>query len=125
MKKVILLLVLFASLSGCAGLARGCSSWGASALGADWIIVQFDQNGTPFNCWRLQNRSVANEPSSDGVYWTDLDGHLVHISGWYNRVQVSRGDWIGAANAVAVDLDSCTGGRYAVGEDAEPTDETP
>jgi hypothetical protein len=76
------------------------------------LIVQFDMHGKPFNCWKLQNVPVENEPSSDGIYWQAQNGHLVHISGWYNRVQVRGSNFDGAARAVGVDLAQCGDGRY-------------
>jgi hypothetical protein len=100
-------------LTGCAGFERGCSAAIASDFGADWVIVQYGASGDPMNCWQLKDVSVANERQSDGVYWKDQDGHLVHISGWYNRVQVERGDFAGAAKAVGVDLSGCVGGKYS------------
>jgi hypothetical protein len=36
----------------------------------------------------------------------------VHISGWYNRVQVNNGDWNGAAAALGIDLSRCHDGIY-------------
>lgn len=95
---VILLLL---TLAGCAGIGRGCSSW---SFGADWLIVQYRNDGTMFKCWRLPSTSVTK---SDGIYWKDPRGHLVHISGWYNRVQVSDGDWAGAAGSLDLDLKAC------------------
>jgi hypothetical protein len=93
-------------------MERGCSSWGAENFGADWIVVQFDMMGKPFNCWILEGKSVTNEPASDGIYWTDVSGNLVHISGWYNRVQVNNGSWAKAAKSLGVDRNLCKGGKY-------------
>jgi hypothetical protein len=56
--------------------------------------------------------SVENEKESDGVYWLARDGHLVHIGGWYNRVQVEGGQWESAAELVGVNLVACLGGAY-------------
>jgi hypothetical protein len=45
--------------------------------------------------------------------WLDPHGsHLVHISGWYNRVQVNNGDWNGAAATLGIDLSRCHDGVY-------------
>lgn len=111
-----LLLASFIILSSsCAGCMRGCSSWTAQSLGANWLVVQFGQNGTPFNCWQLHGVSIANEQQSDGIYWVDdTTGNLIHISGWYNRVQVSRfGSFDSAARQLGIDLNKCHNGRYA------------
>lgn len=114
-------------LSGCAGLDRGCSSCTAQQFGADWIIVQYSANGDPMNCWQERNVGVTNESQSDGVYWVSKGGHLIHIAGWYNRVQVDRGDFAGAARSIGVDLARCVGGRYApqVGSAEPATGEPP
>jgi hypothetical protein len=99
-------------LAGCAGFERGCSSTMAGSFGADWIVVQFDTAGHPFNCWVLQNTSISNEDHSDGIYWLEPSGNLVHLSGWYNRVQVSNGAWVKAAKSLGVDKDACRDGKY-------------
>ena len=99
-------------LAGCAGFERECSASCASAAGADWVVVQYRFDGEPINCWKLTNVGVSNEASSDGIFWKGRGGHLVHISGWYNRVQVERGDFEGAAREVGVELQQCVGGRY-------------
>jgi hypothetical protein len=100
------------SLLGCAGTMRGCAGWSAENFGADWVVVQFNAQGAPMNCWKLPQTSIGNEAASDGVWGRETSGHLVHVSGWYNRVQVSNGDWSGAAKALGVDIDSCGDGRY-------------
>lgn len=111
MKKVLATLSLV-SLVGCAGFQRSCQSGVAQSFGADWLIVQYQFNGEPTNCWQLRDKSVANEEASDGVYWTTNTGHLVHISGWYNRIQVNGNDFEGAAKEVGIDLSKCIGGKY-------------
>lgn len=101
------------TIAGCAGMERGCASSCAQNFASDWIVAQYETAGKPFNCWRLQNTSITNEPSSDGIYWLDRDsGNLVHISGWYNRVQVNKGNWEKAAKAVGVSLEKCVAGKY-------------
>lgn len=99
-------------LTGCAGWSRQFTSWSAGSFGADWIITQFGADGHPFNCWKLSGVSVSNEEHSDGIYWQNSDGHLVHISGWHNRVQVSGGNFEKAAAAVGVDAKKCGDGHY-------------
>lgn len=94
-------------LSGCAGLDRSCSSSCATSLGADWVIVQIDALGRPFRCWALENTSVDNEQSTDGIYWQSPNGHLVHISGFYNRVQVQGGRWSQALAEVGLTPEAC------------------
>ena len=111
--RFLLLLLCFA---GCAGFGRQCSSYNAENFGSDWIIVQYGIDGKPFNCWVLKETSVANETGTDGLYWKDSETkHLVHISGWYNRVQVERGDKGSAAELLGIDLTRCINGRYGAG----------
>ena len=105
------------AIAGCAGTQRSCASSCASQLGADWLVVQYKYDGEPMNCWKLNNTSVDNEPASDGIYWQEsVSGNLVHISGWYNRVQVENGRWKEAADSVGVDLERCVGGKYTSGQ---------
>jgi hypothetical protein len=104
--------LLALAFAGCAGVGRSCSSWSASSFGSDWIVIKRGCSGEPTDCWKLKDVSVANEEHSDGVYWKDENGHLVHISGWYDRVQVAGGGFDGAAKAVGVDLARCPGGKY-------------
>lgn len=112
MRKPLWLLLLL--LCGCAAISRDCSSCTASNFGGDWIVVQYRFDGSPTNCWMLKNTAIDNEENTDGIYWKSPDGHLVHISGWYDRVQVQGGDWKGASRQLNVDYDSCTEGAYVL-----------
>lgn len=112
MFKKVLMTVFSVVLAGCAGMQRSCSVYRAERFASDWIVVQYGMSGI-INCWKLPNTSIANETGSDGIYWLDGNtGHLVHISGWYNRVQVSNGDWDRAAQLVGVDSAKCSDGVY-------------
>lgn len=95
-------------LAGCAGMERDCSSCSAQAYGANWLIVQYNYNGEAIQCWKLMNTSVSNEEHSDGIYWKSPGGHLVHLSGWYNRVQINGTDFESAAKDMHVDLTKCS-----------------
>jgi hypothetical protein len=110
--KQILIIFTLLFLANCAGFDRGCSSCMASSFATDWVVVQYKIDGTPINCWKLTNVSIANEQSSDGIYWKSPQGHLVHISGWYNRVQVSGSNFESAAKDIGVDLARCENGKY-------------
>jgi hypothetical protein len=94
-------------LTGCAGWSRDCSSCTAESLGSDWLVAQYGYDGKPINCYQLENVSISNERSSDGIYWEDSNGNLVHISGWYERVQVSHYKWEAAAKTLRVKLEDC------------------
>ena len=109
MKRLTIILSLI--LSGCAGFSRSCSSDIAEGFGSDWLVVQYNFEMKPSHCWKLDDTSIANEKGSDGIYWETTKGNLVHISGWYNRVQVVNG-WEDAAKDVGVELDKCKGGEY-------------
>lgn len=102
--------VMAAALVGCAGMSRDCASCGTEMSGANWLVVQLCADGEIRNCWRLYGLAVANEDRSDGIWWV-ADGQQVHISGWYNFVQVTN--WDSAAKQLGVELDRCVGGRYA------------
>ena len=84
------------------------------------MIVQYSNDGKPIACWKLNRVSVANESGSDGIYWLDdSSGNLVHISGWYNRVQISGGNWANAAKHLGVDDKLCDDGKYTAPETAK------
>lgn len=110
---VVLLVSMAIGTNSCAGWSRGCSSCTAESFGSDWIVVQYGYDGVPINCWKLVNASIANEGSSDGIYWVDTQtGHLIHISGWYNRVQVTGGRFEEAAKLLGVELEKVKNGKY-------------
>lgn len=105
-----LLVLLFLS---CAGWSRSCSSCNAQSFGSDWIVLQYGMDGKPINCWVLKSTSIANEQTSDGIYWQDREtGHLIHISGWYNRIQIEKGYKGSAAELLGIDLEKCINGKY-------------
>ena len=112
----VIVLIVIAIVAACVLFIPGCnrtatSVW-AGATGADWIVVQYSYDGSPINCWKLKGVSVSNETQSDGVYWKDENGHLIHIAGWYNRVQVSGGRFEEAAELLGVDAKKITNGKY-------------
>ena len=112
MKKFVLAILM---ITGCAGIERDCATCTAGNTGSDWIVVQYRNDGQPINCWKLANTAIANEEHTDGIFWQERNGHLVHISGWYNRVQVVGGDYAGAAKSLGVDLTRCGDGAYLDG----------
>lgn len=96
------LLASVVAVTGCAGVSRSCSSSVAESFGADWIVVQYRYDGVPMN----------------GIFWVGTHGHLVHISGWYNRAQVVKGDFESAAAGLGIDLAGCSDGKYIVSSPA-------
>src|SRR4051812_25013027 len=83
---------------GCAGMGRDCSSSCASSFGSDWLVVQYQYDSKPMNCWQLRSTAVDSE-GSNGLFWKDAaSGNLIHISGIaLNRVQISGDGWKTAA----------------------------
>lgn len=100
-KKLVIITLL---LVGCAGVSRNCTGWSNSAFGADWVVVQLSAlDGKPIRCWQLENTSMVNEQNSDGIYWKDSStGNMVHISGFYNRVQVLNKQWDKAFEQIGI-----------------------
>lgn len=94
-------------LVGCAGYQRGCTNKIAITFGSDWLVVQHAADGSVSNCWKLASTSIGNEEKSDGIYWQSPNGHLIHLSGWYTRVQVAKESWKDAAAELKVDLSKC------------------
>jgi len=95
------------SVVGCAGLSKSCASCTAETFASDWVVVQVDLSGKPFRCWALQDVSISNEGQSDGIWWENQQGNLVHISGLYNRVQVRHGDWSNAYSELGLTKELC------------------
>ena len=102
----LVMLGLCLMFMSCAGFSRSCSSCDAENFGADWIVVQYDCSGKVYRCWALRDTSIANEKNSDGIYWESPDGHLVHISGNYNRVQI-KGDMASAFREIGITEEKC------------------
>lgn len=114
-RRAVFVGVLWLSVA-CAGFSRDCASCMAREVsGADWIVVQYNLYGNPVNCWPLRGVGIANEASSDGIFWRDGSGHLMHLSGQYSYIQVSNEDFGHAANVLGIDLRHCPGGRYTAG----------
>ena len=91
----------------CAGANRSCASSFAGAAGANWIVVQYDLTGIPIMCWELRSTSIANESQSDGIYWQDAAGNIIHISGLYNRVMVRNDKWDEAYRLIGTTRERC------------------
>ena len=95
-------------LSSCAAWSRGCSSCMAKKFGADWVVVELTEaDAIPYRCWELRGASVENEPASDGIYWKNNKGNLVHVAGSYDYVQVDGGDWDDAFAEVNLTQEAC------------------
>lgn len=101
--------MLFIVMGGCAYLDRGCSSCGATYLGADWVVVELTEaGGKPYRCWELTSTTVTSEQNSDGIYWKDSrTGNLIHVSGSYDYVQVKGGNWSQAFAQLGLTKETC------------------
>lgn len=111
--KLLIKIIPFLLLIGCANVKRNLYSDYAKQFGSNYIIVQYRADGVPMNCWQLKSTSISNEPNSDGISWIDSStNNLVHISGWYNMVQVNNNDYEAAAKIVGADLAACKNGHY-------------
>jgi hypothetical protein len=86
---LFLICLVIGILIGPKGCERHVQSWQSSAYGSDWLVVQYSATGNPLNIWELKNKSIGNEASSDGIYFLDNDGNVVHLSGNYIYVQIS------------------------------------
>ena len=84
----IIALTLFLVM-GPKGCSRQFNSWKASSYGSDWLVVQYAQDGSVINHWKLHNKSVGNEDNSDGIYFLDDQNNVVHLSGHYVYIQVN------------------------------------
>lgn len=113
-KRNISMVATLVLLAGCASMNRSCSSSITQTFGGDWMITQVAMDGTPFNCWKLENISLTTDENGGGeIQWLDTEtGHLMHVNGWHNQVQVANRDWAGAARELGVDADQCLHGRY-------------
>lgn len=100
----------FIIMGGCAYMDRGCSSCGATAFGADWVVVELTEAGAkPYRCWELRNTTITSEQNSDGIYWKDsATGNLIHVSGSYDYVQVTGGRWSQAFAQLGLTQKTCS-----------------
>lgn len=110
--KKVLTVCMTVFACGCAGLAKDCSQFSASSFGSDWMVVQYAQDGRPFHCWKLRDAAVDSEQGGN-LNWKDpSNGHMVHVTGWENRVQVINGDFETAARLLGVEGRLCGNGVY-------------
>lgn len=111
-----ILIIILAIVTICVYAIPGCNRYATSlwfnAVGGDWIIVQISYDGTPINCWKLEDVSVTNESQSDGIAWKNSDGNMMHIAGWYNWTQVYNDNFAAAAKSLGVELDKIQNGKY-------------
>ena len=68
---ILVIIALLGIIVGPVAWDRKLSSWKAGAYGSDWIVVQYAQDGSVINIWKLRGKSVGNERNSDGIFFTD------------------------------------------------------
>lgn len=103
---ILLCLTLGCTPASCQSFRMGCTN----EFGADWLLVQTGMDGKPIACWKLKNKPL--DGAAVDVRWIADSGHIVYLHGWHNVVQVTGGDYAGAAKELGIDLTKCTGGRY-------------
>lgn len=89
---VVAIVCVLLALFPWAGCSRSWQASIASGYGADWLVVQYSQDGQVIAHWELKDKSVASEQNSDGIYFVDNDGNVIHLSGHYIYVQI-EGSW--------------------------------
>jgi hypothetical protein len=106
--KTLCLLTFLCFFCACTGFERGCSNNVAQSFGADHVVVKLRYDGTPYRCWILNDVSITNEETSDGIYWKNQAGHLVHVSGSYDYITVGNGKYETALAAFNLTRETCS-----------------
>jgi hypothetical protein len=86
---IAVMAVVIFIIVGPAGISRRVDSWLGDAYGSDWLVVQYSMSGDVINYWELKDKSIGSEEGSDGIYFTDNDENVVHLSGHYVYIQVN------------------------------------
>lgn len=89
---VVVVLSVVVLFMGPSRMYLGFRNWFTTSYGADWLVVQYAQNGSIIKHWRLIGKTIKSEDNSDGIYFTDQKGNVVHMSGHYIYVQIGS-DW--------------------------------
>lgn len=88
---IVVVIVIGAMVIGPQRISRFWASYKADAYGSDWLVVKEDMYGNTIRHWELNDKSVGSEKGSDGIYFIDEGGDVVHLSGFYTYVQVKGG----------------------------------
>lgn len=54
MRRWVLLAALAMFTTACASTDKACAQLSSGAYGSDWLVVQLDQSGRVFNCWKTE-----------------------------------------------------------------------
>ena len=87
---IILAITAIILLVGPQRIYRSYKGWKTDAYGAEWLVLQYAQDGSIIAYWELHKKSIGNETNSDGIYFTDNDGNVIHLSGHYIYIQVNK-----------------------------------
>ena len=85
---VLLLLTVGFFIIGPSRISTYVTSWRTKAYGAHWLVIERANNGKVIQYWELRNKTILNEPQSDGIYFPDKDGLMVHLSGKYLFIEI-------------------------------------
>jgi len=87
---LIILVICCLFMASCAGADLKCRGCCNDVYGADWLIVQYNQSGGIISHWTLKKKAIFNEENSDGIYFTDDYGNVVHLSGHYLYIEADN-----------------------------------
>jgi len=85
---IIVVIIIGTLIAGPDRLSRYWKSYKADAYGSDWLVIKEDMSGNTIRYWELNDKSVGSEEGSDGIYFIDENGDVVHLSGFYTYIQV-------------------------------------
>jgi len=70
-------------------LNRYWRSYKADAYGSDWLVIKETMMGEPIRYWELKEKSIGSESNSDGIFFIDEYGEIIHLSGFYTYIQIN------------------------------------
>ena len=85
---ILLVIIIGLVIMGPDRISRYWASYKADAYGSDWLVIKEDMQGNTIRHWELKDKSVGSEEGSDGIYFIDENGDVVHLSGFYTYIQV-------------------------------------
>lgn len=99
-KTIIIVLCVLLTLATIAVLVVGparISVWWdnyrSSSYGSDWMVIEHSATGEIIHYWELHGKTICNEQNSDGIYFTDNTGNVIHLSGFYKYIEIKDGAW--------------------------------
>jgi len=86
---VLAVIFIVVYLIGISRIHTWYSTWRASTYGANWLVIERANNGAVLNYWELRKTTIMSEKGSDGIFFPDKDGLMVHLSGKYIYIEVN------------------------------------